>query len=99
LRAAALSSGVTPANSPARDGSRVDRSGRRLGNGGLRSSVATVAMSGIRDAVNAELKYDSGIDPADITVKSMSGDVALNGTVPSYPSTSGRPRRRAGSRG
>ena len=39
----------------------------------------------IRDAVNAELEYDPGIDPADITVKSMSGDVALNGTVPSYP--------------
>ncbi len=39
----------------------------------------------IRDSVKAELKYDSGIDSADITVKNMSGDVALNGTVPSYP--------------
>jgi hypothetical protein len=41
----------------------------------------------IREAVDAELKYDSGIDSADITVKNMSGDVALNGTVPSYPQT------------
>ena len=25
------------------------------------------------------------MDPADITVKNMNGEVALNGTVPSYP--------------
>jgi osmotically-inducible protein OsmY len=39
----------------------------------------------IREAVEAELKYDPLIDPADITVMNINGDVALNGTVPSYP--------------
>jgi len=39
----------------------------------------------IRDAVNAELKYDPLVDDADIHVVNASGDVALNGTVPSYP--------------
>jgi osmotically-inducible protein OsmY len=39
----------------------------------------------IRDAVNAELKYDPLVDDADIHVVNVSGDVALNGTVPSYP--------------
>src|SRR5215469_3029823 len=39
----------------------------------------------IRDAVNAELKFDPLVDDADIHVVSASGDVALNGTVPSYP--------------
>ena len=39
----------------------------------------------IREAVEAELKYDPLIDPADITVRNLNGDVALNGTVPSYP--------------
>ena len=39
----------------------------------------------IRDAVEAELKFDPLVDDADIHVVNMSGDVALNGTVPSYP--------------
>jgi osmotically-inducible protein OsmY len=39
----------------------------------------------IREAVEAELKYDPLIDPGDITVVNINGDVALDGTVPSYP--------------
>jgi osmotically-inducible protein OsmY len=39
----------------------------------------------IRDAVDDELSYDPLVDPSDITVKNLNGDVALNGTVPSYP--------------
>jgi osmotically-inducible protein OsmY len=39
----------------------------------------------IRDAVEDELSYDPLVDPSDITVKNLNGDVALNGTVPSYP--------------
>jgi len=39
----------------------------------------------IRGAVEAELRYDPLIDPADISVANINGDVALNGTVPSYP--------------
>ena len=39
----------------------------------------------IREAVEAELKYDPLIDDADIHVANVNGDVALNGTVPNYP--------------
>ena len=39
----------------------------------------------IREAVEAGLRYDPLIDPADISVVNINGDVALNGTVPSYP--------------
>jgi osmotically-inducible protein OsmY len=39
----------------------------------------------IREAVEAELDYDPRIDAGYITVKNVSGQVALNGTVPSYP--------------
>jgi osmotically-inducible protein OsmY len=39
----------------------------------------------IRDAVNAELKFDPLVNDADVHVVNMNGDVALNGTVPSYP--------------
>jgi osmotically-inducible protein OsmY len=39
----------------------------------------------IREAVEAELRFDPLVDDADITVKNLNGDVALNGTVPSYP--------------
>jgi osmotically-inducible protein OsmY len=39
----------------------------------------------IRTAVEAELKFDPRVDDADIHVMNMNGDVALNGTVPSYP--------------
>src|SRR5260221_9749443 len=39
----------------------------------------------IRDAVRKELEFDPLVDRAGITVKNMSGDVALNCTEPSYP--------------
>jgi osmotically-inducible protein OsmY len=39
----------------------------------------------IREAVGAELSFDPLVDATDITVRNMNGDVALNGTVPSYP--------------
>jgi osmotically-inducible protein OsmY len=39
----------------------------------------------IRDAVEAELAFDPLIDAVGITVQNVGGDVALNGTVPSYP--------------
>jgi osmotically-inducible protein OsmY len=39
----------------------------------------------IRAAVEAELSFDPLIDAADITVRNLNGEVALNGTVPSYP--------------
>jgi osmotically-inducible protein OsmY len=39
----------------------------------------------IREAVEAELDFDPLVDDGDIAVKNMNGEVALNGTVPSYP--------------
>ena len=39
----------------------------------------------IREAVEAELKFDPLVKDTDIHVVNMNGDVALNGTVPSYP--------------
>jgi osmotically-inducible protein OsmY len=39
----------------------------------------------IREAVEAELRFDPLVDPEDIAVRNINGDVALNGTVPSYP--------------
>ena len=39
----------------------------------------------IREHVRKELEFDPLVDPSGITVKNMNGDVALNGTVPSYP--------------
>jgi osmotically-inducible protein OsmY len=39
----------------------------------------------IRGAVEAELIYDPLLDAADIGVQNIGGEVALNGTVPSYP--------------
>jgi osmotically-inducible protein OsmY len=39
----------------------------------------------IREAVEAELTFDPLVDPSNVTVKNMNGEVALNGTVPSYP--------------
>jgi osmotically-inducible protein OsmY len=39
----------------------------------------------VREAVELELGFDPLVDPADITVKNVGGDVALNGTVPNYP--------------
>ena len=51
----------------------------------------------IRDAVDRELGYDPLVDDSDISVKNINGDVALNGTVPSYPQYWRQPRRRAAS--
>jgi len=39
----------------------------------------------IHEAVEAELKFDPLVDDADVHVVNMNGDVALDGTVPSYP--------------
>ena len=39
----------------------------------------------IREAVEAELEFDPLVDPSDITVKNITGQVALNGIVPNYP--------------
>ena len=39
----------------------------------------------IREAVESELTFDPLVDATDITVKNINGDIALNGTVPSYP--------------
>jgi osmotically-inducible protein OsmY len=39
----------------------------------------------IREAVEAEFRFDPLIEPADIAVRNLNGQVALNGTVPSYP--------------
>jgi hypothetical protein len=39
----------------------------------------------IRAAVEAELDFDPRVEATDITVKNVNGEVALNGTVPSYP--------------
>ena len=39
----------------------------------------------IREAVEAELTFDPVVDEANITVQNLNGEVALTGTVPSYP--------------
>lgn len=39
----------------------------------------------IREAVEKELSFDPLVDATNITVKNINGEVALNGTVPSYP--------------
>jgi osmotically-inducible protein OsmY len=39
----------------------------------------------IRESVEAELTFDPLVNATDITIKNINGDVALNGTVPSYP--------------
>jgi osmotically-inducible protein OsmY len=39
----------------------------------------------IRQAVEDELAFDPLIDVSDITVENLGGDIALRGTVPSYP--------------
>ena len=39
----------------------------------------------VRDAVESELIFDPLVDETNITIKNMNGEVALNGTVPSYP--------------
>lgn len=39
----------------------------------------------IRHAVEDELSFDPLVDASDVMVTNLNGDVALNGTVPSYP--------------
>ena len=39
----------------------------------------------IRDTVESELIFDPLVDETDIKVKNINGEVALNGTVPTYP--------------
>ena len=39
----------------------------------------------IREAVETELGFDPLVDSSDVSVKNLEGEVALNGTVPSYP--------------
>ena len=39
----------------------------------------------VRHAIEAELEFDPLVDDADIHIVNINGDVALNGTVPSYP--------------
>jgi osmotically-inducible protein OsmY len=39
----------------------------------------------IREAVEDELAFDPLVDGSNVTVQNINGDVALNGTVPSYP--------------
>jgi osmotically-inducible protein OsmY len=47
--------------------------------------VAVKATKDIREAVGKELDFDPLVDAAGIIVKNLNGDVALNGTVPTYP--------------
>jgi BON domain len=42
------------------------------------------ANKNIREQVRKELEFDPLVDPSGIRVKNINGDVALNGTVPSY---------------
>ena len=39
----------------------------------------------VREAVEKELSFDPMVDATNITINNLSGEVALNGTVPSYP--------------
>ena len=39
----------------------------------------------IREAVEAELDFDPLVDASNISIENLNGDVALNGTVASYP--------------
>ncbi len=39
----------------------------------------------VREAVEAGLRFGPRIDAADITIRNINGEVALNGAVPGYP--------------
>jgi osmotically-inducible protein OsmY len=60
---------------------------RRLygGRGSCGELQAMGKTKDIRAAVEAELRFDPMVDAAGITVNNIGGNVALNGTVPSYP--------------
>ncbi|HUK67185.1 MAG TPA: BON domain-containing protein [Streptosporangiaceae bacterium] len=51
----------------------------------LRKDIAMGKTKDIREAVESELIDDPLVDAACITVMNINGEVALNGTVPSYP--------------
>src|SRR5262249_27745867 len=65
--------------------SRVDWLSGRLACRRLRSVWPSGQDKDIRAAVEAELDFDPLVNATDITVRNLNGDVALNGTVPSYP--------------
>lgn len=46
---------------------------------------AAKSAKDIREAVQKELNFDPLVDATNISVKNMNSDVALGGTVPSYP--------------
>jgi osmotically-inducible protein OsmY len=50
----------------------------------MRTRIMTKTKD-IRAAVEDELIFDPQVDATNISVKNLDGDVALNGTVPSYP--------------
>jgi osmotically-inducible protein OsmY len=50
----------------------------------LGRSINVSKTQDVHAAVEAELRYDPLLDATDITVKNAGGEVALNGTVPSY---------------
>ena len=84
-------------------GCRTDRLRRGNPPRRLRKGRAQVSNGkDIREAVEAELSFDPLVDATNIAVKNMSGEVALDGTVPSYPqyreaATAGLIRRPGGS--
>src|ERR1700689_1964899 len=65
---------------------RMDWQVKKYAPGPLPEGHTTMSQTkDIRAAVEGELSYDPLIDDSDISVKNINGDVALNGTVPSYP--------------
>jgi osmotically-inducible protein OsmY len=63
----------------------ADRNSHLEQSGKPRGMDLMIKTTDIREAVLAELDFDPLVDSASITVKNIEGDVALNGTVPSYP--------------
>src|ERR1700719_1779803 len=51
----------------------------------MKGHILMSKTTDVRDAVESELIFDPLVDNTDITVKNINGEVALNGTVPSYP--------------
>ena len=47
------------------------------------ATVLNHVTKDVREAVESELNFDPLVDATNITVKNISGEVALNGTVPS----------------
>ena len=77
---------VDPAGERGKDSSRRLVAGRGTWPWHRKSPREAVQKTkDIREAVQKELEFDPLVDASGITVKNMNGDVALNGTVPSYP--------------